>query len=88
MSESMKGLRRTHRCAEVVGAVEGTEVTVMGWVQRSRNKGGLIFTDLRDRSGILQLVFEETSCGVRSKCAASHGSIRGARRAAPNPFRV
>lgn len=92
MSESMKGLRRTHRCAEVVGAVEGTEVTVMGWVQRSRNKGGLIFTDLRDRSGILQLVFEEASCGVevfekagslRSEfCIAVVGTLM--KRSAPN----
>ena len=88
----MKGLRRTHRGAEVVGAVEGTEVTVMGWVQRSRNKGGLIFTDLRDRSGILQLVFEETSCGVevfekagslRSEfCIAVVGTLM--KRSAPN----
>ena len=37
---------------------------MMGWVQRSRNKGGLIFTDLRDRSGLLQIVFEESECGT------------------------
>ncbi len=37
---------------------------MMGWVQKSRNKGGLIFTDLRDRSGILQIVFEESDCGT------------------------
>ena len=63
MSESMKGLKRSHRCAEVVNAPEGSEVTVMGWVQRSRNKGGIIFTDLRDRTGILQIAFEEAECG-------------------------
>jgi aspartyl-tRNA synthetase len=40
-------------------------VTVMGWVQKSRNKGGIIFTDLRDRSGILQIIFEEVDCGTQ-----------------------
>lgn len=63
MSESMKGLKRTHRCAEVVHAEIGSTVTVMGWVQRNRNKGGIIFADLRDRSGILQIIFEESACG-------------------------
>ena len=53
MAESMQGLKRTHRCAEVVNAEIGSTVTVMGWVQRSRNKGGIVFTDLRDRSGIV-----------------------------------
>ena len=66
MSESMKGLKRTHRCAEVVGAAVGETVTVMGWVQRSRNKGGIIFTDLRDRSGLLQIIFEESDCGTEA----------------------
>ncbi|MCI8400491.1 MAG: aspartate--tRNA ligase [Lachnospiraceae bacterium] len=64
MAESMKGLRRSHRCAEVSKAQEGRMVTVMGWVQKSRNKGGIIFTDLRDRSGILQVIFEECDCGA------------------------
>ena len=54
MAESMQGLKRTHRCAEVVNAEIGSTVTVMGWVQKSRNKGGIVFTDLRDRSGIVQ----------------------------------
>jgi len=63
MSESMKGLKRTHRCAEVVNAQTGSQVTVMGWVQRNRNKGGIIFVDLRDRTGILQIIFEEAECG-------------------------
>ena len=58
MAESMTGLKRSHRCAEVSGENVGQEVTVMGWVQKSRNKGGIIFVDLRDRSGILQLIFE------------------------------
>lgn len=60
MAESMKGLHRTHRCTEVSSANIGQEVTVMGWVQKSRNKGGIIFVDLRDRSGILQIIFEES----------------------------
>ena len=63
MSESMKGLHRTCRCTELNESSIGKEVTMMGWVQKSRNKGGLIFTDLRDRSGILQIVFEEEVCG-------------------------
>ncbi len=58
MAESMKGLKRTHRCAELSTANIGETVTVMGWVQKNRNKGGIVFLDLRDRSGILQIVFE------------------------------
>lgn len=57
----MKGLHRTHRCAEVTKAEIGSEVTLMGWVQKSRNKGGIVFVDLRDRSGIIQLIFEDGS---------------------------
>ena len=63
MAESMKGLKRTCRCAELSVANVGQTVTVMGWVQKMRNKGGLIFVDLRDRSGILQVLFEEEVCG-------------------------
>ncbi|AYA99555.1 aspartate--tRNA ligase [Lachnoanaerobaculum umeaense] len=63
MAESMLGLKRSHRCAEVVNAPLENEVTVMGWVQKNRNKGGIIFCDLRDRSGILQIIFEEDECG-------------------------
>lgn len=63
MAESMKGMKRTHRCTELSKADVGKIVTVMGWVAKYRNKGGLIFIDLRDRSGILQLVYEEQDCG-------------------------
>ena len=66
MAESMLGLKRSHRCTELGTANIGQEVTVMGWVQKSRNKGGIIFVDLRDRSGILQLIFEESDCGAES----------------------
>ena len=66
MAESMAGLKRTHRCTEVTAAQIGENVTIMGWVQKSRNKGGIIFVDLRDRSGILQLIFEESDCGAES----------------------
>ncbi|MCM1175347.1 MAG: aspartate--tRNA ligase [Blautia sp.] len=63
MAESMKGWKRSHRCTELSPANIGEEVTVMGWVQKQRNKGGIIFVDLRDRSGILQIIFEENDCG-------------------------
>lgn len=58
MAESMQGLKRTHQCGELSSANIGEKVTVMGWVQKNRNKGGIVFMDLRDRSGILQIVFE------------------------------
>lgn len=63
MAESMKGLKRSHRCGELSAANVGQTVTVMGWVQKQRNKGGIIFVDLRDRSGLLQVIFEESDCG-------------------------
>lgn len=58
MAESMQGLHRTCRCAEVTKEMIGSEVTLMGWVQKARDKGGIVFVDLRDRSGIMQLIFE------------------------------
>ena len=64
MAESMKGLKRTHRCGELGAANIGETVTVMGWVQKTRNKGSIIFLDLRDRAGILQVIFEENECGT------------------------
>ncbi len=66
MAESMKGLKRTYRCGELNTANVGEEVTVMGWVQKQRNKGGIIFVDLRDRAGILQVIFEESDCGAEN----------------------
>ena len=79
MAETMKGLKRTHRCTELSAANVGEVVTVMGWVQKSRNKGGIIFTDLRDRSGLLQIIFEEgddASCSVDSETFAKAESLR------------
>lgn len=63
MAEAMKGLHRTHRCTEVTKSDIGTEVTLMGWAQKRRNLGSLIFVDLRDRSGIMQVVFDENDIG-------------------------
>ena len=77
MAEAMKGLKRTHRCTEVSKADVGSTVTVMGWVQKRRNLGSLIFVDLRDRSGLLQIIFDEKEVGNRRalkrpvRCAAS-----------------
>lgn len=64
MAESMKGLKRTHRCAQLSAADIGGTATIMGWVQKNRNKGGLVFVDVRDRSGIIQVVFEEGKCAA------------------------
>lgn len=74
MAESMQGLHRSHRCTEVSNTNIGEKVTVMGWVQKRRNLGSLIFVDLRDRSGILQLVFDEESVG--SEGFEKAGSLR------------
>ncbi len=64
MGESMQGLHRTHRCSEVSNRNISETVTVMGWVQKRRNLGSLIFVDLRDRSGLLQIVFDEETAGT------------------------
>ena len=63
MAESMKGLHRSHRCTEVSSGNIGQKVTVMGWVQKRRNLGSLIFIEVRDRSGLLQIVFDEPKVG-------------------------
>ncbi len=66
MAESMQGLKRTHRCGELSAKNIGETVTVMGWVQKQRNKGGIIFVDMRDRAGILQVIFQESDCGAEN----------------------
>lgn len=70
----MKGLHRSHRCTEVTSAEIGKEVTLMGWVQKNRNKGGLVFLDLRDRSGIIQVIFEESE--VSAEVFEKAGKLR------------
>ena len=72
MAESMKGWCRSHRCTELSNRNIGETVTVMGWVQKSRNKGGIIFVDLRDRSGIIQIIFEESDAGSENFAKAEH----------------
>ena len=84
MAESMQGLHRSHRCTEVSNRNIGEKVTVMGWVQKRRNLGSLIFIDLRDRSGLLQLVFNENDGEVFEKAKelrseyviAAEGTVR------------
>jgi aspartyl-tRNA synthetase len=68
MAENIKGMKRTHRCAEVTSEDIGREVVVMGWAHKRRDLGGVIFIDLRDRSGVLQVVFNvETDSALHAK---------------------
>lgn len=73
MGESMHGLKRTHKCGEIGLKELGRDVTVMGWIQKSRNLGGVIFIDLRDISGILQIVFRT---GQDSELFAKAAEVR------------
>lgn len=75
----MKGLKRTHRCGELSASQAGQTVTIMGWVQKNRNKGGLVFVDVRDRSGVIQVVFEEgkADAALLEKAAKLPGGICG-----------
>ena len=70
----MQGLHRSHRCTEVNNTMIGEEVTLMGWVQKRRNLGSLIFVDLRDRSGMMQVVFDEPVIG--SEGFSKAGTLR------------
>lgn len=92
MAESMKGLKRTHYCGEVLAPLAGETVVVGGWVQRQRDKGSLVFIDLRDRTGIVQLTFDtDTAPDVMEKaksCRSEYvlmakGTVT--RRESPNP---
>ena len=61
MAETIKGLKRTHYCGELRPSDIGKEAVVFGWVQRQRDLGQLIFIDLRDRTGIVQLTFDDST---------------------------
>ena len=68
MADTMTGLKRTNYCGETTSALTGQEVVVCGWVQKLRDKGMLVFIDLRDRSGIVQLAFDsQTAEALRQK---------------------
>ncbi len=76
MAEYMKGLKRTNYCGELRLADEGREVTVCGWVQRCRDLGGLVFIDLRDRTGVVQLAFnDQTDREIFEKAVACRGEF-------------
>ena len=77
MAESMQGMKRTHMCAEVNEKLTGRRVTVMGWVNKRRNLGQLIFISLRDRSGLVQGVVDENSAdaSVFSKVSSVRGEF-------------
>ena len=82
MAESIKGLKRSMRCAEVTEEMVGSQVTLMGWVAKCRNKGGIVFVDMRDRTGIMQVIFEGGELGelagtLRSEfCIAVTGTVQ------------
>ena len=74
MTEVLGDWKRTSKCGEVNQGLVGQEVTLMGWVQKNRNKGGLVFLDLRDRSGIIQVIFEESE--VSAEVFEKAGKLR------------
>ena len=76
MADTMNGLKRTHYCGETTAAALDTEVVVCGWVQKIRDKGMLVFIDLRDRTGIVQLAFDDqTEAELREKAQTARGEF-------------
>ena len=71
MADTMQGLRRTHYTTQLSAADAGCVVTVAGWIQKARNLGNLIFIDLRDRNGIVQLAFDDSTDRTIFEKAAS-----------------
>lgn len=74
MSEFLQGQKRTHMCGDLSEATVDQRVVLMGWVQRKRNLGGLIFVDLRDREGLVQIVFDTA---VSEEAFAKAEGLRG-----------
>ena len=64
MEQSLKNFKRTHMCGHLDQKDINEHVTVMGWIQRRRDLGGLIFIDLRDRAGIVQVVFDAKNAEI------------------------
>ena len=92
--EFITELKRTHSCGQLGLAQEGGDVVLMGWCQRRRDHGGLIFVDLRDREGLTQVVFNpEDSGGAHSEahgiraeyCLAIKGQVRKRPEGQDNP---
>jgi aspartyl-tRNA synthetase len=89
MAELMNGLKRTAYCGEVSPAQIGQELVLAGWAARQRDLGNLIFIDLRDRTGLAQLAFDDATTATCSKKRGRAQRIRadGKRRASPPPVR-
>ena len=93
--ETLEGMQRTHHCGVLRKADVGTEVVLCGWVSRRRDHGGLIFVDMRDRSGFVQIVFDEAAMeegtfhkaeSLRNEfCIAVRGKIRARSEETINP---
>ena len=85
MAEGLNGMKRTHYCGQILPETLGEQVVVAGWAQKTRDLGNLIFIDLRDRSGIVQLAFDdatdraifEKAAGVRAEFVLmAKGTVR------------
>ena len=78
--ETLEGMSRTHHCGKISKDDTGKEVVVCGWVSRRRDHGGLIFVDLRDRSGLVQTVFAEDKMGEQLSIPIPGSPFTGSRR--------